>query len=774
MTNTTRKTQLIKPLALVSAVALAIASISPNVLAGGDHRGDWRDHSSKSHGWNNKRQGHKHGSKSKLFEPVATFDVMAGNGSGVAEIVDVSANGKQLVYTDSSNEEIGFVDINNPAGPVADGVVAVGGEPTSLVIRGRHVLVGVNTSESFTYPSGKLVVVDRHSRSIVAEYELGGQPDSIALAPNKRRAAIVIENERDEDLNDGLLPQYPAGGLLIVDIQGPVDSWDIYPADLTPVSENAFEGSDLEPEFVDINKRNQAVVTFQENNHIAVVDLTTGQTVAEFSAGYADLENVDTVEDDLIILDSSISKRREPDAVTWLDTDSFATANEGDYEDAQGDEGGSRGFTIFNVDGTVEYESAESFEHLLVSAGHYNEGRSENKGVEPESVEFAKFGSDELLFVGSERSNAVGVYEMTKNGLQLQQVMPTGIGPEGLKAIPSRDLFVASTEKDEAGAGIPTMINIYERKQRSSAPYPMIASADDAQGLPIAWVALSGLAADMSDADTLYAVSDSFLASGFIYTIDVSVGPAQIVDRLEVTGASGGLDLEGIAVGPDGNFWLGSEGQEEGGRDNLVLQVDSSTGAVITEIELPADMVDQRRKNGIEGIAVTGTAGAELVYVAIQRAWPNEGDSDKVNTKIGRYDVSTGEWGFVHYPLQAEGNGGWIGLSEITLLPGGNFAVIERDKGWGPTTGLNAELKALYEVDLQGAEFRPYGESLVTVDKVLFMDVLPVLEQNSIWTAEKLEGFAVTGDNRMFTVTDNDGVDGAPGETVFLNLGTLD
>ena len=92
------------------------------------------------------------------------------------------------------------------------------------------------------------------------------------------------------------------------------------------------------------------------------------------------------MEDDLISFDSDITKRREPDGVAWIDDESFATANEGDYEDATGEEGGSRGFTVFSIDGTIEYESAETFEHWLASAGHYNEGRSENKGVEPGAV----------------------------------------------------------------------------------------------------------------------------------------------------------------------------------------------------------------------------------------------------------------------------------------------------------------------------------------------------------------------------------------------------
>ncbi|WP_321414870.1 hypothetical protein [uncultured Desulfobacter sp.] len=204
--------------------------------------------------------------------------------------------------------------------------------------------------------------------------------------------------------------------------------------------------------------------------------------------------------------------------MAWINNNTFATANEGDYENEDGEEGDSRGFTIFNTHGKVVYESAESFELWLASMGHYNEGRSENNGCEPEAVEVGVYNKNQtLLFVGSERCNAVGVYDVSKSDKPKPlQVLPTGIGPEGLKAIPQRNLFVASTEEmDLAEDGIPTMINIYQLKKGTSA-YPMIASLADDNGVPLPWVALSGLAADPENPNTLYAVSDSFLAEGFI------------------------------------------------------------------------------------------------------------------------------------------------------------------------------------------------------------------------------------------------------------------
>lgn len=759
------------------------------------------------------------GNGTKTFEHFATFDVTRNAGSGVAEIVDVTEDGETLVYTDAGAELIGFVDIRTRRDPRPAGVLPVGGEPTAVAVRGDYVLVSVNTSATDSVTcvdpgddgvfgtadddaedigfisswSGKLLVVDLATRTVVREMPLPGQPDSIAISPDGRYAAIAIENERNEDVGDGLIPQggvtvdldptpgcdlvgsgpVVPGLLTIVDLDGGPASWTQRDVPLAGLPGMAA-AEDPEPEFVDINAANFAAVTLQENNHVVVVNLGKGTVVNAFSAGEADLMNVDVVEEDLIRLDSDITKRREPDAIAWVGPGLLATANEGDYEDADGEEGGSRGFTVFSRTGGVVYESGESFEHVLVSAGHYNEGRSENKGIEPEAVEFGGYDGDRLLFVGSERSNAVGVYELFDGIPYLLQVLPTGIGPEGVKAFPDRGMLIVSTETDVADVGIPAMINVYKRTGRAPL-YPQIVSGNDAAGLPIPWVALSDLVGDPYDADTLYAVSDAFLADGFVYTIDVSQTPATIVDRLRVD-ASDALDLEGVAVGPDGSFWLGSEGQTPGGRENLVLKVDPATGAVLDRIELPADMVDERRGNGIEGIAVTGAAGSELVYIVIQRAWPDEGDTDEVNTKIGRYDVATGTWGFVHYPLEPEANGDWIGLSGITAMPDGSFWVIERDKGWGDSTPPNAELKAVFEVDLVSADFRPYvedgyGAGLQTIGKTLVRNLVDDIAANSIWTAEKLEGLAIAADGQVYAVTDNDGVDDAPGETVFLRLG---
>mgnify|MGYP003674066638 FL=1 len=463
----------------------------------------------------------------------------------VAEIVAVSSDGMTLVYTDGVADRIGFVDLRNPAAPAPAGLIDVGGEPTSVTVTGPYALVAVNTSADYVNVAGAVKVIDIASRAVVAELDLGGQPDSIAVSRDGRYAAVVIENERDEDLGNGEPPQLPAGGMFVIDLVGDPAQWTLRAVDLVGLA-SSYPG-DPEPEYVDINAANVAVVTLQENNHIALVDLATAAVLNHFPAGTVDLTAIDNTEESpaLISLTESLQDvPREPDAVTWVSEAAFATADEGDLH------GGSRGFTIFDTDGNVLYGAGNSLEHLTVRLGHYPDSRSVNKGGEPEGAEFGQFGSDKLLFIASERANLLTVYDVANPATpNLRQALPTGGGPEGVLAIPARNLLVVAGEVDSRDDKLRSTISVYQYDATASAPaYPTLQSAD-VNGLPIAWGAISGLAADPSNANRLFAVSDSYYQRNPVYTIDVSSQPAVITGAVTLTDPNGVLSgLPNVAV----------------------------------------------------------------------------------------------------------------------------------------------------------------------------------------------------------------------------------
>lgn len=708
-----------------------------------------------------------------MFNRVATFSVPLNLPADrdaakktVSEIIAANEAGTLLAYTDAEQQAIGLVDIATASAPKPAGFIPVGGEPTSVVILGERAFAVVVTSGSnFKEPTGYLATIDLKSKQITAKCELGGQPDSITLTKDKGKLAIVIENERDEKLNKGELPQLPGGNLTLVSLKdGAADCASRQVVDLTGIA--AVEPSDPEPEFVDVNQDGLAVVTLQENNHIAIVDTKAGKLVANFPAGSVDLKNIDKTRDGQIKpVEELKGVAREPDAVRWLDNDRFVTANEGDWK------GGSRGFTIFRKDGTAEFDSGAMVDHIAMRLGHYPERRSAAKGSEPEGIDVGTYGNDRLFFVGLERASLVLVFKDEGPGRapRFLQALPGGIAPEGLLAIPQRNLFVTASEADlgEKG-GARSAVTIYERSEAPAA-YPTIASAD-VDGVPLGWGALSGLAASTTTAGRLYAVTDSAYTPSRILEIDATQKPAKIVSALTVTkdGKPAGYDAEGIAMRPAGGFWLASEGNPENKdkpTQNLLLRV-SAKGEVEEEILLPEELARQASRFGFEGVAVTGSGADETVWIAVQREWK---DDPKGKAKILSYRPSTKSWGALHYPLTAPAAGAWMGLSELTYLGNDSFAVIERDNLFGAQA-----VKTLATFSVKGLNPAPLGSSdIPAVEKKKLRDLTPDLMKLGGYGLDKVEGMTVDKDGNLFVVTDNDGVDDSSGETAFFAFGKL-
>ena len=526
---------------------------------------------------------------------------------------------------------------------------------------------------------------------------------------------------------------------------------------------------------MDINAANIAAVTLQENNHIVLVDLATGAVTTHFSARSVNLTRVDTDDNSVIEpTDEIVKVAREPDAIAWTSLIEFATANEGDLD------GGSRGFTIFGKLGDIHFDSGSSTEHLAMRFGHYPESRSDNKGGEVEGIEYGEYGNQRLLFVGSERASVIGVYRLPPSGAPvLLQVLPANVGPEGLLAIPQRNLFVSASETDDRAGTIRSTVTIYEWR-RGDATYPTILSANGPDGLPIPWGALSGIAGDPVDPRKAYTIHDSYYGQSRIYTVDASQSPAVITDVIVLRDAFGNtfnFDLEGIAARPAGQgFWVVSEGSgsctavgtcSAVGLRNLLIDV-SPSGTLRQMIPLPAAVNARQTSNGYEGVASVGIGSAEVAYVAFQREWLED---PRGQVRIGRYEVATGNWTFYYYPLDAptSPNGGWVGLSEIVALDGNTLAVLERDN----QAGTDARIKKIYSVSIRGLTPTPQGSAFPVVSKRLVRDLMSDLTSDHGLVIEKVEGVGVLANGDALIVTDNDGVEDSSGETQWLNLGNL-
>jgi hypothetical protein len=269
----------------------------------------------------------------------------------------------------------------------------------------------------------------------------------------------------------------------------------------------------------------------------------------------------------------------------------------------------------------------------------------------------------------------------------------------------------------------------------------------------------------------------------------VSERPAVITDVLTLTGGRGDYDPEGIAIAPDATLWIASEGNASDGRPNLLLKADVN-GNVLAEIGLPPEILACRAAttrrgtlgSGFEGVAVIRSSrlgGRYRLAVAQQRGWDYttaecedldddggglNGLNEPLRTRIWIYDPWTGQWTHVAWELAPKpGNASWVGLSEITEVPGtGEYIVIERDN----RTGDFAELETLARFEWSAASDR-----LIAAGERQVYDLLPALNANNGWITDKPEGIAVTWSGETYVVTDIDGVEDWSGESWFLDLG---
>ena len=682
---------------------------------------------------------------------------------GVAEIVAATPDGLTLLYTSADAGALGLVDITDPAHPAllprVDVRLGGVGEPTSVAVSpdGRYAVVAMRMDDDAANARrGFLRVYDvRDPRAVrhVKDVSVGVGPDSLALAGRGKtlRAVVAIEDEETDAKGDATLGGQRPGRIDVVGLQdlyggassgvqsiGLVDALKALPGALYP--------EDPQPEFVALSPDGRsAAVTLQENNAVALLDLSQprqARLTRVLSAGTVSRNgNADLQRDKEIGFKDSFTGRREPDAVTWVSSDVFALANEGDGK--KGPDGtlpGGRGFTLMNTRGEVVYETGERTEVHALLHGHYPDSRSAAKGVEIEGVTSARFGGKPYLLVGSERGSFLEVYEVSDpRQPRFVQLLPTGMSPEGMTTVTRRadgqQLAVTANEGDGS-------INIY-RFHAAGAPAgdPQIVARDPS--LP--WGALSGLT---TDGTHLYAVPDNAFAQSRIWRLNMGEAAQGrvVIDQvvpLTDNGQPLKVDPEGIARVADG-FWIASEGAAVDG--NELIKVNTA-GVVQQRLKLPASVqakfASAKTGTGYEGVAAS--ADGQTLYMAVQRGY----DLARPQAAILKLHLPTQTWTSALYPLEQHSKDAktyWMGLSEIQLTDDGRLLLLERDKGGGEGRAINAEVKRIYSVNAAD----------VVEGAVLKKTLVRDLRKDFQWLHEKAEGMVVFQGN-LWVVNDNDG-----------------
>ncbi|MBN2824371.1 MAG: choice-of-anchor I family protein [Campylobacterales bacterium] len=149
-------------------------------------------------------------------------------------------------------------------------------------------------------------------------------------------------------------------------------------------------------------------------------------------------------------LDASIAADYANDNDLKVVIDMGDTDNDGDYDKLY--TYGARSFSIWDTNGDLVFDSTDTISKMVAKMQPtlFNQdegemdGRSGNKGAEPEALTIGTIGDKTLAFVGLERQNVIMVFDITNpSNVTLKQYFMTetegDISAEGMKFVPASE-----------------------------------------------------------------------------------------------------------------------------------------------------------------------------------------------------------------------------------------------------------------------------------------------------------------------------------------------
>jgi YVTN family beta-propeller protein len=274
-------------------------------------------------------------------------------------------------------------------------------------------------------------------------------------------------------------PDDPAGSVTIIDMETRTVLETAGFSGVPTVGDNlrTNTGMDFEPEYIAVTQDGtEAYVTLQEANAIGVLDLTTNKFTKIIGLGAKDFSHednqIDPLNEGVVTFGSHAAKGLYmPDTIathTWLGETYLVMANEGDFREDDGDRSaasslgavaplnnlrvsntdssagnlyaaGARSFSIRDKTGNIIYDSGDFLDKKANELGIYDDGRSRDKGVEPEGLTLLDLGGRTYAFVALERTltSAVAIFDITDpTDVRFVDIIVTGgdLSPEGLAA----------------------------------------------------------------------------------------------------------------------------------------------------------------------------------------------------------------------------------------------------------------------------------------------------------------------------------------------------
>jgi DNA-binding beta-propeller fold protein YncE len=351
---------------------------------------------------------------------------------------------------------------------------------------------------------GKVLFYDTATRlpsGPVTEVTVGSLPDMLTFTHDGSKLLVANEATPNAAADTTYLAVDPPGTVSIIDVETrtviATATLNGVPTSGSNLRLPASTGMDYEPEYIAVSQDStKAFVTLQEGNAIAVLDLVSNEFTQIIGLGAKDFSKagneIDPKDNDGVILFRSVAAKGlyMPDEVAtydWKGATYLVMANEGDFREDNADRvaastlgatspldrlrvskpdssagnlfaAGARSFSIRRENGDIVYDSGSILDREAHKRGVYDDGRSRDKGVEPEGVTLLKIGSRTFAFVGLERTtkSAVAIFDVTDlESVEFVDMIVTDgdLSPEGIAAYKYRGRYYLAIPGEVPAAG---------------------------------------------------------------------------------------------------------------------------------------------------------------------------------------------------------------------------------------------------------------------------------------------------------------------------------
>ncbi len=395
---------------------------------------------------------------------------------GFVNSVDV-ANGKLAAAIESTNKQAnGKIVVFNTTTYAEEKVITVGALPDMVVYSpdGRYIISANEGEPSADYtndPEGTVSIIDVNNGYAVKTINFASM--------SSQQAALAAKGFRifgpGKDFVKDIEPEYvtvsddsKTAWVTLQENNG-IAEIDLTAATITRIMPLGFKDYNSTANAMDLSDRDNAIaftpakvfgvympdgISFIRHNGVPYLFTANEGDSREYTA-FVEVKRVSGVSLDATAFPTGSTLKQDGQlgrlniTTTLGDTD-----NDGDFDALYSL--GARSFSVWDASsGTLVFDSKNELDVKTKELSLYDDGRSDDKGSEPEAVVIGRVGNKLVAYVGMERADAVAIYDITDpTKPNFIKIITTGDAPEGVHFISAskspvqQSLLVVSSEND--------------------------------------------------------------------------------------------------------------------------------------------------------------------------------------------------------------------------------------------------------------------------------------------------------------------------------------